>query len=100
VIMADEGIAAALSLADRPQLRRGVRAGIDPLSGDKVLLFPEGVLFLNETAAAVIQECDGSRSVTEVVQAIGEVYDNVALEDVITLLQELITQHLLVAHRG
>jgi coenzyme PQQ biosynthesis protein PqqD len=77
-----------------------VRAGIDPLSGDKVLLFPEGVLFLNETAAAVIQECDGSRSVTEVVQAIGEVYDNVALEDVITLLQELITQHLLVAHRG
>jgi pyrroloquinoline quinone biosynthesis protein D len=100
VIMADEGIAAALSLADRPQLRRGVRAGIDPLSGDKVLLFPEGVLFLNETAGAVIQECDGSRSVTEVVQAIGEVYDNVALEDVITLLQELITQHLLVAHRG
>jgi len=98
--MADEGIAAALSLADRPQLRRGVRAGIDPLSGDKVLLFPEGVLFLNETAAAVIQECDGSHSVTEVVQAIGEVYDNVALEDVITLLQELITQHLLVAHRG
>jgi pyrroloquinoline quinone biosynthesis protein D len=98
--MADEGIAAALSLADRPQLRRGVRAGIDPLSGDKVLLFPEGVLFLNETAAAVIQQCDGSRSVTEVVQAIGEVYDNVALEDVITLLQELITQHLLVAHRG
>jgi pyrroloquinoline quinone biosynthesis protein D len=81
-------------------LRRGVRAGIDSLSGDKVLLFPEGVLFLNETAAAVIQECDGSRSVTEVVQAIGEVYDNVALEDVITLLQELITQHLLVAHRG
>jgi pyrroloquinoline quinone biosynthesis protein D len=98
--MADEGIAAALSLADRPQLRRGVRAGIDPLSGDKVLLVPEGVLFLNETAAAVIQECDGSRSVAEVVQAISEVYDNVALEDVITLLQELITQHLLVAHRG
>lgn len=100
MIMADGGMAAALSLADRPQLRRGVRAGIDPLSDDMILLFPEGVLFLNETAAAVIQECDGSRSVAEVVQAVGEVYDNVALEDVMSLLRDLITQHLLVAHRG
>jgi pyrroloquinoline quinone biosynthesis protein D len=91
---------AAVSLVDRPQLRRGVRAGVDPLSDEAILLFPEGVLFLNETAAAVIHECDGSHSVAEVVQAVGEVYDNVALEDVLSLLQDLITQHLLVAHRG
>jgi hypothetical protein len=45
---------AALSLTDRPQLRRGVRAGTDPLSGETVLLFPEGVLMMNETAAAVV----------------------------------------------
>ena len=91
---------AALSLTDRPQLRRGVRTGIDPLSDEAVLLFPEGVLFLNETAAAVIQRCDGSRSVAEVVQAVGEVYDAVAVEDVMSLLRDLITQHLLLVHRG
>lgn len=91
---------AALSLTDRPQLRRGVRAGTDPLNGETVLLFPEGVLLLNETAAAVIRQCDGCHSVVEVVQAVGEVYDDVDLKDVMSLLRDLITQNLLVANRG
>jgi coenzyme PQQ biosynthesis protein PqqD len=91
---------AVLSLTDRPQLRRGVRAGTDPLSDETVLLFPEGVLFLNETAAAIIRQCDGCRSVAEVVQAVGEVYDEVAVEDVMSLLRDLMAQNLLVANRG
>jgi pyrroloquinoline quinone biosynthesis protein D len=89
-----------LSLTDTPRLRRGVRVGTDPLSDEPVLLFPEGVLFLNETAAAVIQRCDGNRNVAEVVQALGEEYDSVVLEDVISLLQDLIAQRLLVAGCG
>lgn len=91
---------AALSLTDRPQLRRGVRTGTDPLSGETVLLFPEGVLILNETAIAVICQCDGCHSVAEVVRSVGEVYDDVALEDVMSLLRDLVTQNLLVANRG
>ena len=91
---------ATLSLTDRPQLRRGVRTGTDPLSGETVLLFPEGVLILNETAAAVIRQCDGCHSVAEVVQAVGETYDDVAVEDIMSLLRDLITQNLLVANRG
>jgi coenzyme PQQ biosynthesis protein PqqD len=91
---------AALSLTDRPQLRRGVRTGTDPLSGETVLLFPEGVIILNETAAAVIRQCDGCHSVAEVVKVVGAEYDDVAVEDVISLLRDLITQNLLVANRG
>lgn len=91
---------AALSLTDRPQLRRGVRAATDPLTDETVLLFPEGVLILNETAAAVVRQCDGCHSVADVVQAVGEVYDDVAVEDVMSLLRDLIAQHLLVANRG
>jgi coenzyme PQQ biosynthesis protein PqqD len=91
---------AVLSLTDRPQLRRGVRAGTDPLSDKPILLFPEGVLFLNETAAAVIRRCDGNRSISEVAQALGEEYDNVTVEDVMALLQGLFTQRVLVAGRG
>jgi len=90
----------ALSLTDQPRLRRGVRAGADPLSGETVLLFPEGVLILNETAAAVIRQCDGCHSVTEVVQAVGTVYRDVAPEDVMSLLRNLITQNLLVINHG
>jgi coenzyme PQQ biosynthesis protein PqqD len=89
-----------LSLTNRPALRRGVRTGTDPVAGGPILLFPEGVLFLNHTAATVIKRCDGSQSVAELVQAVGEVYDNVALEDVLSLLRDLISQHLLVVHRG
>lgn len=89
-----------LSLTDRPQLRRGVRTGTDPLSGETVLLFPEGVLILNETAAAVIRHCDGRHSVAEVVRAVGGVYDDVAVNDVMSLLRDLITQNLLAANRG
>jgi coenzyme PQQ biosynthesis protein PqqD len=91
---------AALSLTDRPRLRRGVRAATDPLTDETVLLFPEGVLILNETAAAVVRQCDGCHSVAHVVQAVGEVYDDVAVEDVMSLLRDLIAQNLLVANRG
>ncbi|MGH3962171.1 MAG: pyrroloquinoline quinone biosynthesis peptide chaperone PqqD [Pseudonocardiaceae bacterium] len=89
-----------LSLTDRPQLRRGVRAGTDPLSGETVLLFPEGVLIMNETAAAVVRQCDGRHSVADVLQSVGEVYDDVAVEGVLSLLQDLIAQGLLVASSG
>ena len=90
----------ALSLTDRPRLRRGVRAATDPLSGETVLLFPEGVLVMNETAAAVVRQCDGKHSVADVVQSVGEVYDGVAVEDVMSLLRDLIGQSLLVASSG
>jgi coenzyme PQQ biosynthesis protein PqqD len=90
-------VIAGLSLTDTPQLRRGVRIGTDPLSDEAILLFPEGVLFLNETAAAVIRHCDGSRTVSEVVRSICEMYDDVAIEDVMSLLRDLIAQRLLVA---
>jgi coenzyme PQQ biosynthesis protein PqqD len=89
-----------LSLTDRPQLRRGVRVGTDPLSEETVLLFPEGVLILNETAAAVVRQCDGNHSVAEVVQAVGNVYSGVAAEDVLSLIRDLMAQRLLVANHG
>jgi coenzyme PQQ biosynthesis protein PqqD len=89
-----------LSLTDRPALRRGVRTGTDPLSDEMVLLFPEGVLLLNETAAAVIRCCDGRRSVSDIIRALTEVYDNVAVADIVALLRDLVAQNLLVTGRG
>jgi hypothetical protein len=42
----------------------------------------------------VIRCCDGSRTVAEAVHAIGELYDDVAVEDVMSLLGDLIAQRL------
>jgi pyrroloquinoline quinone biosynthesis protein D len=46
----------------------------DPKTGNSVLLFPEGVLELNETAQEILTRCDG-RTVSEIIQALAEEYD-------------------------
>jgi pyrroloquinoline quinone biosynthesis protein D len=58
----------------QPTLARGVRFQTDSKTGNSVLLFPEGVLELNETAQEILARCDG-RTVSEIIQALAEVYD-------------------------
>lgn len=62
----------------QPKLTRGVRLQTDSKTGNSVLLFPEGVLELNETAQEILTRCDG-RTVSEIIQALAEEY-NVGLE--------------------
>jgi pyrroloquinoline quinone biosynthesis protein D len=62
----------------QPTLARGVRLQTDSKTGNGVLLFPEGVLELNETAQEIVNRCDG-RTVSEITQALAEEY-NVDLE--------------------
>jgi len=58
----------------QPRLARGVRLETDSATGKSVLLFPEGIVELNETAHEILVRCDG-RTVTEIVQALAEEYD-------------------------
>ena len=58
----------------QPTLARGVRLQTDPKTGNSVLLFPEGVLELNETAQEILTRCDG-RTVSEIIQALAEEYN-------------------------
>ena len=46
----------------------------DSATGKGVLLFPEGVVELNETAHEILARCDG-RTLSEIVQALAEEYD-------------------------
>ena len=62
----------------QPTLARGVRLQTDSKTGNSVLLFPEGVLELNETAQEILTRCNG-RTVSEIIQALAEEY-NVDLE--------------------
>jgi pyrroloquinoline quinone biosynthesis protein D len=58
----------------QPKLARGVRLQTDPKTGNSVLLFPEGVLELNETAQDIVSRCDG-RTVGEIIQTLAKEYD-------------------------
>lgn len=58
----------------QPRLSQGVRLQTDSKTGNSVLLFPEGVLELNETAQDIVTRCDG-RTVSEIIQTLAEEYD-------------------------
>jgi len=58
----------------RPQLANGVRLQTDSITGKSVLLYPEGIVELNETAHEIVSRCDG-RSVAEIIQGLAEQYD-------------------------
>lgn len=47
---------------------------MDSATGKSVLLFPEGIVELNETAHEILARCDG-RTLNEIVQALAEDYD-------------------------
>lgn len=72
----------------RPRLRPGVRLTHDPAHGELALL-PEGVVVLNDTAAAVLALCDGASSVEHIAQRLGARYDGVRVEDITDLLDRL-----------
>ena len=58
----------------QPRVARGVRLQTDAKTGNSVLLFPEGVLELNETAQEIVTRCDG-RTVDEIIQLLAREYD-------------------------
>jgi coenzyme PQQ biosynthesis protein PqqD len=70
-------------------LARGVRLQTDRKTGNTVLLFPEGVLELNETAQEILTRCDG-RTVTEIIQALAEDY-NVDVETLAADVRETLS---------
>lgn len=58
----------------RPSLAKGVRLQIDSTTGNNVLLYPEGIVELNETAHEILSRCDG-QTLADIVQALAEEYD-------------------------
>ncbi|PXX58123.1 pyrroloquinoline quinone biosynthesis protein D [Nocardia tenerifensis] len=71
-----------------PRLRPGVRLTHDPAHGELALL-PEGVLVLNDTAAAVLALCDGASRVDHIVEQLRTEYEGVSAADVTELLDRL-----------
>ena len=58
----------------RPGLANGVRLQVDSATGKNVLLYPEGIVELNETAQEILSRSDG-RTLGEIVNGLAEEYD-------------------------
>lgn len=50
-----------------PAIRRGFRLQFEPAQGCHVLLYPEGMIKLNDSASEILQQVDGKRSVAEII---------------------------------
>lgn len=55
------------ALPDHPKLSRKFRLQFEPAQDRWVLLYPEGMVQLNPSAAEILRRCDGSRDVEAIV---------------------------------
>ena len=78
-----------------PALWRLARLDFDPVRQQRVLLYPEGVVLLNETGAAILDLCDGRRSVAAIAAALEDRYHRTVLADVLEYLSELAERELI-----
>jgi pyrroloquinoline quinone biosynthesis protein D len=82
----------ALTDQSRVLLARGVRLRADPLTGEPLLLFPEGILPLDASTHDILLRCDGELTLAGIVLALGEEYEaepDVLRADVAACLTQL-----------
>ena len=84
-----------LTAASVPVLWRLARLEFDPVRQQRVLLYPEGVVLLNETGAAILDLCDGRRSIAAIAAALEERYHRDVVADVIEYVSRLAERELI-----
>ena len=73
-------------------LARGVRLRADPLTGEPLLLFPEGILPLDTSTHDILLHCNGQLTLAGIVLALSEEYEaepDVLRADVAACLTQL-----------
>ncbi len=78
-----------MTRADRPTIRAGIRLQWEEVQNAYVLLYPEGMVKLNTSAAEILRRCDGVRSVDEIVADLETTFNRGGLQDEIVRFLEL-----------
>lgn len=77
-----------MTAPDRPNIRTGFRLQWEPVQNAYVLLYPEGMVKLNTSAAEILRRCDGSRTIDEIVAELEAAFQRSELkEDVLRFLE-------------
>jgi pyrroloquinoline quinone biosynthesis protein D len=83
-----------LTLDSVPKLWRLARLDYDQVRQRPVLLYPEGAVLLNATGAAILELCNGSRTVGEIVTILTERYQADVSADVTEYLDRMADREL------
>jgi coenzyme PQQ biosynthesis protein PqqD len=88
----------ALTAGSRPRLWRLARLDFDRVRQRRVLLYPEGAMFINDTGAAILELCDGTRTVEDIARTLGERYHAEVSADVLEYLGGMAQRDLVTAN--
>jgi pyrroloquinoline quinone biosynthesis protein D len=78
-----------------PKLWRMTRLHFDPVRQRPVLLYPEGAVLLNDTGAAILELCNGSNTVEQIVSILSERYNADVSSDVTEYLSLMAERELI-----
>lgn len=82
-----------LDLQQIPKIAPGYRLQWEPAQECQVLLYPEGMVQLNDAAGAILEQCDGQRSLTQVIQVLNDEFGDAETDlqdDVVEFVEEAI----------
>lgn len=92
----------SLDEQSRPALGRGVRLRNDPITGEPLLLYPEGVLPLDATTHDILTRCTGENTLDSIVCSLADEYEadsETLRSDVYECLEQLQRQMLVAIWR-
>lgn len=70
-----------ITLNDTPDIKQGHRFQWEEAQDCFVILFPEGMVQLSESAGEILRLCDGTRTVTEIIMLLNEKFPDADLDD-------------------
>jgi pyrroloquinoline quinone biosynthesis protein D len=79
----------SIDTAARPAVGAGFRLQWEPAQGAHVLLYPEGMVRLSRSAAAIMTRCDGERTIAAIVADIEREYATTGLSSDVHTFVEL-----------
>lgn len=63
-----------------PRIARGFRLQWEPAQDCHVLLYPEGMVKLNQSGGEILKRCDGRRSIADIVAELEQAFAATGLE--------------------
>ena len=83
-----------LSVSAIPRIGHGFRLQWEPAQDCHVLLYPEGMVKLNQSSGEILKRCDGQRSVAAIVAELEQAFSTTGLErDVLGFVEVAAKQH-------
>ena len=77
------------TLPNQPKLSRRFRLQYEEAQSRWVLLYPDGMVQLNDSAAEILKRCDGQRSLTEIVSELEQAF---SAQDLMPQVQSLLEE--------